>query len=180
MRNTKNKSFKIYDFSEEYGNSPDKVNHIIATDLTVEETIKKMEAAGIDINTLKPFIMLPLDYKDVFNDSFRNEKKHQQRQYLYGESYGYKEGIFELHHKEYANRLDYIEEIFEYEKQVRQEEIRRLDEAMKKLTEIQCRRLRMYYFDNLDFHQIAKKENRSRNAIRDSIRLALKKIQKFF
>lgn len=88
MRNTKNKLFKIYDFSEEYGNSPDKVNHIIATDLTVEETIKKMKAAGIDINTLKPFIMLPLGYKDVFNDFFRNEKKHQQWQYLYGEFYG--------------------------------------------------------------------------------------------
>lgn len=71
-----------------------------------------MEEAGIDINTLKPFIMLPLDYKDVFNDSFRNEKKHQQRQYLYGEFHGYKDGVFELHHKEYANRLDYIEEIF--------------------------------------------------------------------
>ena len=55
-----------------------------------------------------------------------------------------------------------------------------MDEAMKKLTEIQRRRLRMYYYDNLDFHQIAKKEHRSRNAIRDSIRLALKKIQKLF
>lgn len=180
MRNTKNQLFQVYDFREEYGNSPDKIKHIIATDLTVEETIKKLAEAGIDIEDLKPFILLPLGYKEVFNEAFRNEKKHERRNRLYGEFHGYEDGVFELYHKECANSLDYIEEVFAYEKKMRQEEIKRLDEAMKKLTEIQRRRLRMYYYDNLDFHQIARKEHRSRNAIRDSIRLALKKIQKFF
>lgn len=81
--------------------------------------------------------------------------------------------------EEYGNSPDYIEEVFAYEKKMRQEEIKRLDEAMKKLTEIQRRRLHMYYYDNLDFHQIARKEHRSRNTVRDSIRLALKKILPF-
>lgn len=180
MRNTKNKSFKIYDFREEYGSSPDKVNHIIATDLPAHEAIQKLAEVGINVDELKPFIMMPLDYVEVFNDFFRNEKKHERRQRLYGEVHGYEDGAFELHHKEYADRLDYIEEIFAYEKKVREEEIKRLEEAMEKLTEIQRRRVHMYYYDRLDLEQIAKRENRSGNAIRKSIKLALKKIQNFF
>ncbi len=175
MRNTKHQSFQVYDFREEYGNSPDKIKHIIATDLTVEETIKKLAEAGIDIEELKPFILLPLGCKEAFNESFRNEKKHERRNRLHGEFHGYEDGLLELHHREYADSLDYIEEIFAYEKKMRQEEIKRLDEVMGKLTEIQRRRMRMYYYDNLDLRQIAKKEHRSRNAIRDSIHLALKK-----
>lgn len=67
----------------------------------------------------------------VFNEAFRNEKKHERRNCLYGEFHEYEDGVFELHHKECANSLDYIEEVFAYEKKIRQEEIKRLDEAMK-------------------------------------------------
>ncbi len=180
MRNTKNKTFKIYDFKQEYKNSPDNINHIIATDLTVEEAIMRLDKAGIDINELKPFIMLPLDCKEAFDESFRNDKKHESRYRLHGEYHGYEDGVFELYYDKYAEYLNYLEEIFEYEKKRRQEEIERLEDAMKQLTEIQRRRIKMYFFDRLDYHQIAKKEKRSRTAIRDSIHLALKKIQKFF
>jgi len=126
MRNTKHCSFKIYDFKQEYKESADPIIHIIVTDMTVEETVKALAEADIDINELKPFIMLPFAYKDIFDDSFRNDKKHEKRHNLYGEYHGYEDGIFEVHHREYADNLDYIEEIFAYEKRIRQEEIERL------------------------------------------------------
>lgn len=124
--------------------------------------------------------MLPLACQEAFDESFRNDKKHEGRYRLHGEYHGYEDGVFELHHDEYAAYLNYLEEIFAYEKKKRQEEIERLEVAMKELTEIQRRRIKMYFYDRLDYHQIAKKEKRSRTAIRDSIHLALKKIQKFF
>lgn len=93
MRNTKNQLFQVYDFREEYGNSPDRIKHIIATDLTVEEAIKELAEAGIDIEDLKPFILLPLGNKEVFNEAFRNEKKHERRNCLYGEFHGYEDGV---------------------------------------------------------------------------------------
>lgn len=124
--------------------------------------------------------MLPFAYKDIFDDSFRNDKKHEKRRNLYGEYHGYEDGIFELYHKEYAANLDYIEEIFAYEKRIRQEEIERLDAAMQELTEIQRRRLQMRYYEKLDVHQIAMKEQRSRSAVKKSIKDALKKIQDYF
>jgi len=46
---------------------------------------------------------------------------------------------------------------------------------MQELTEIQRRRLQMRYYERLDVHQIAMKEQRSRSAVKKSIKDALKK-----
>lgn len=180
MRNTKHNNFKIYDFRQEYKNSPDKVNHIVATDLTVEKTIIKLAEAGIDINELKPFVIMPLSCREAFDASFRNDKKYEQRQSRNGELFGYEDGLFERFHREYADEIDYLEELFRYEMEKRREEMKRLETAMEHLTEVQKRRIKMYYFDCLNLEQIARRENRNRKTIKESIRLALKKIQNFF
>ena len=180
MRNTKHGSFKIYDFRQEYKDSRDEISHIIVTDLSVEEVISKLAEAGIDINDLKPFIMLPLDYQDIFDESFRNNKKYEMRERFHHDMFGYEDGIFEKHHKEHAHEFDYIEKIFRYGKRRKEEELKLLEKAIEQLTEVQQRRIKQHYYDQLNLSQIAERETRSGKAIRDSIRLALKKIQKFF
>ena len=180
MRNTKHESFKIYDFRQEYKDSRDEISHIIVTDLAVEEVISKLAEAGIDINDLKPFIMLPLDYQNIFDESFRNNKKYEQREMIYHDKYPHEDGVLEMYHRESALGIDYIEEIFQHKLHKKEEELKRLEKAMEQLTDIQRRRIKLHYYKQLNISQIAERENRSGKAIRDSIRLALKKYKSFF
>lgn len=118
--------------------------------------------------------------KTTWGYFFHKDHTHGWYRISYGEYHGYEDGIFEGHHREYADNLDYIEEIFVYEKRIRQKEIEILDATMQELTEIQRRYLQMRYYERLDVHQIAMKEQRSRSAVKKSIKDALKKIQNYF
>ena len=60
---------------------------------------------------------------------------------------------------------------------VRMEDYERLYAAIKKLTEIQQRRLRMYYFSGLSYKEIAMLENVSPGAIHESVKQALKRLR---
>ena len=53
-----------------------------------------------------------------------------------------------------------------------------LHKAISKLTKIQQRRLRLYYFDGLSYSQIARMENVSHRAVMYSIEQALKSLKK--
>ena len=54
----------------------------------------------------------------------------------------------------------------------------RLHEAIDKLTEVQKRRLRLYYFRGLKYREIAELESVNTTSIGQSIRLALKQLYK--
>ena len=60
----------------------------------------------------------------------------------------------------------------------RMERDARLHKAVGKLTEVQERRLRLYYFEGMTYSQIARLEGISHRAIIYSIELALKQLQK--
>ncbi|MFI3327416.1 MAG: sigma-70 family RNA polymerase sigma factor [Clostridia bacterium] len=59
-------------------------------------------------------------------------------------------------------------------------EIEKLHEAMVLLSDVQKRRMKMYYFENLTFEQIGEIENCSKKRIQKSVSLASKKIKKYF
>ncbi|PWJ48107.1 RNA polymerase sigma factor [Faecalicatena contorta] len=58
-------------------------------------------------------------------------------------------------------------------------QIARLHKAIKKLPEIQQRRLYLYYFEEMTYEQIAKKEHCSLQAIAKSVSAAEKKLKQF-
>jgi len=60
----------------------------------------------------------------------------------------------------------------------RMERDARLHKAIGKLTEVQERRLRLYYFEGMTYSQIARLEGVSHRAVIYSIELALKQLQK--
>lgn len=62
---------------------------------------------------------------------------------------------------------------------LRQMEQETVHKALKMLPEIQRRRVAFYYFEGLNHKQIAELEGCSRQAVRESIASALKKMKKF-
>ncbi len=63
---------------------------------------------------------------------------------------------------------------------IRQMELETLQKAMQSLTEVQRKRLHLYFFEGLTYRQIAEKKGVGEKNIRESIAGALKKIKKFF
>lgn len=61
-----------------------------------------------------------------------------------------------------------------------QELIAKLYEHVNELTEIQRRRMKMYYFQELTLEEIARMEGTSAHSILYSIQQAIKKLKKFF
>jgi len=74
--------------------------------------------------------------------------------------------------KDVASEFDVLDEILKAERDLI------LMSALKKLTEIQYRRIWLKYFENLTFTEIANKELVDEKAIRKSIEQALKKLYK--
>lgn len=60
----------------------------------------------------------------------------------------------------------------------RMERDARLYAAISKLTEVQQRRLHLYYFDGLSYSQIAKHEGVNHRTVMDTIEQALKRLRK--
>ena len=54
-----------------------------------------------------------------------------------------------------------------------------LKEAINKLSEVQKRRIKLYYFENKTLEEIAKMEHTSHQAISKNIKLALKELKKY-
>lgn len=69
----------------------------------------------------------------------------------------------------YADTADLLE---------RMERDARLYAAISKLTEVQQRRLHLYYFDGLSYSQIAKHEGVNHRTVMDTIEQALKRLRK--
>lgn len=53
-----------------------------------------------------------------------------------------------------------------------------LKDAINKLTDVQKRRIKMYYFEDMTLNQIAQIENCSIISVKESIDTAIKKLQK--
>lgn len=63
------------------------------------------------------------------------------------------------------------------EKKFESEKLKRM---IKQLPKVQCRRLKLYFFEGLNYEQIAKFENCSYQAISYSINIAIKNLKKIY
>ena len=59
-------------------------------------------------------------------------------------------------------------------------QIENLHSAIKQLPEIQQRRMEMYYFEDMTYEQIAKREMCSKVAIKYSVTRAIENLKKYF
>lgn len=179
MRNTKNENFKIYDYKEEYLDFTSGICHIVATDIANDELILAMRDAGIDVDTLGKYIIIPLSCAEAFNESYNNDEKYGKREKRKENVQGYEDGDTEIHHKEIANDEDVLAMLID------KEDIssnilkkRALREAFEELTEVQERRVTLYFQDQKTLREIAEIEGCSTISVHESIKGAIKKLKK--
>ncbi len=180
MRNTKSSDlFKIYDYREEYMDFTSGISHIIATDIENDALVSAMRDANINVEELGEYIIIPLSCAEAFNESYNNNEKYTKREKRKANVQGYEDGDTEAHHKEIANDEDVLDMLID------KEDIssnilkkRALRKAFSKLTEVQKRRLTLYYKDKKSLSEIAKIENCSQVSVHESINGAIKKLKK--
>lgn len=179
MRNIKNENFKIFDYKEEYKEFVSGICHIVATDIENEELLTVMRDAGINVDDLGKFIVIPLSCADAFNESYNNDEKYAKRGKRKENVRGYKDGDTEVHHKEIANDEDILAMLIDKE-DVSSNILKKkaLREAFSELTEVQERRLSFYFKDQKTLREIAEIEGCSAISVHESIKGAIKKLKK--
>ncbi len=107
---------------------------------------------------------------EVFKTHKRNESKFEKRSQLYETLYAYEEGIIEIFHDELV-----VDTLFETIQQKMDKG--KIVSALKKLTDVQRRRVIMYFFENHTIRDIAEIEGVDKRAIQDSINAAIRKLK---
>ena len=161
------KECKVINLKYEYDGYIGNEQWAIISELTENEILEKYRPI---VGGYMPFIVLTPAFGDVRDDFQRNEKKHHMRS-IRGHCYAFDED-FENHHSEFAYRT--------FEEDVLQEEQRQvLLKAISRLTSIQKRYLKKYFFDGKSLRQIAAEEGKSYATVYESYESALKKLKKF-
>lgn len=63
---------------------------------------------------------------------------------------------------------------------IRQMELETLQKAMQSLTDVQKKRLQMYFFEGMTIREIAEKEGINRNAVWKSLQATIARLKEFF
>lgn len=138
--------------------------------LEVDETNEIYTVIFKDSNNIEQRIVVTKEIYDAF-DKFELEdisqihkiRKHIEHNEVYEET---------LFHKSIVSSMSVEEKI---EQKILYEELK---ETINELNDIQKRRLKKYYFDNMTFEEIAKEEHCTKRAVKFSVDIALEKISK--
>lgn len=117
---------------------------------------------------ISPYILIDASVSNALVEYKRNEDKHHWRAVHRQTNFGFDE-FTEMHYPELV--ADRMEEDVSLKML--------LEQAMGQLTEAQCRRIKMRYFEGLTYAQIAKLEQASDPAVLKSVTAALEKMKKF-
>jgi len=161
------KEYRVVNLEQEYPDFVGDIKLAIVTDLDEEVLEKRF---GAEIEQYKPFILLTTLAGEVFKTHKRNESKFEKRSQLYETLYAYEEGITELFHDELM-----VDTLFESIQEKLDK--KRIASALKKLTEVQRRRVIMYFFEDFTIRNIAEIEGVDKRAIQDSINAAIRKLK---
>ena len=115
---------------------------------------------------------------EEYNRFFGNEDREKHRYSKYHNIEGYSEEIIEDENGEHQlNPLDIeahpVEDLID-----QRETENEVQKAMKKLTDKQKRRIKMFYYEQLTEREIAKIEGVQRYAVRSSLESAISKMKK--
>ena len=111
--------------------------------------------------------------KDIYNAFDRFELEDISQMHKYERHIEHSEVYEETIYSRSINKQPSLEE--EVERKILYENIRT---TMSKLTEIQRRRIKLYFFENMNFTQIARLEKCDESSVRESIYGGIEKINK--
>lgn len=145
---------------------------IVSDDLDI--TVKHPKTKGMIIVSTDKFKSMAEEY----NRFFGNEDREKHRYSKYHNIEGYSEEIIEDENGEHQlNPLDIeahpVEDLID-----QRETENEVQKAMKKLTDKQKRRIKMFYYEQLTEREIAKIEGVQRYAVRSSLESAISKMKK--
>lgn len=163
------KNCKIFDLRREYPGFDGKIFWAIATSYTNAE----LHAFYSDfIEPYEPFMLLSVEEGKAMTEYSSNEHKHEMRQKRHGIVFDFSDGETETHHSELQSdeMLDIL---------LRQEDNENLYKAIKKLNEIQRRRIVKLYFCGMTIRDIASEEHTHFTSVQESILRGRKNLELF-
>ena len=137
-----------------------------------------------NLKKFSPFIYLTEEEYEPIRISNNNDSKFHQREINCHTGYEYQEEISESGHRCVSlladAEPDALTAIIEREDEaLRARQIAAIPEAMATLTEKQRSRMIMHFYEGMTYREIADAENADFTSVRDSIKLAKEKIEKF-
>ena len=177
------KEYTVINLIAEYEGRIAEFKYAVSSALPEEKLRKKY---GTELKKYEPFLYLTADQGQAIMDSIRNNDKHLKRQKNTYDYFGYSDGATELRHVEsiylQSPESDPLEKLITEESERewemhRREDLPKLRRAMEELSEVQRRRVDMYYFKKMTKSEIAEAENISRVACSVSLKRALRRLR---
>lgn len=181
-----NKEYQVINLMAEYAGRIAEFKYAVASKLSEEEL---QERCGAELKKYEPYLYLTYEQGQAIMESIANNDKHRMRRIRSCDYFGYEDGETEMrHNSDLLIRTDEWDPLLRIIRQEEEEEQRRkaleydrlLAEALKTLTEIQRRRLEMYFFDEMSESEIAALEHIEHQVCSRCIARALKKLRKYF
>lgn len=161
--------FKIYSLEAQYPGISGGVKWAVATNLTREE----LEASdGYELGIFKPYIIITPEQGEVFDEYERMQKKLRMQEFRHTDMNAYEDGM-EMNLKV----TDYIHGLAEAMDSDDALNVYLIRVAMKQLSYIQQRRLRLFFFHGFSETEIAEIEGVSQPAVHYSIQSGLKQLR---
>ncbi len=164
-----NKEYEVINLGYEYPGMKGGIKWAVITELDSEMLLEKY---GDELSMFKPFVVMTKAQGEVLKDYDRNEAKHRMRRVRTCSLDGYVEGETEYIYSVFSK--DEPEDIV-----VQMDEVECLRKAVETLTDIQKRRLKLYFYNDLTAREIAELEGVSHKNVLKSLNEAIKKIQKY-
>ena len=119
-----------------------------------------------------PYVILSPEHGEVWKCYHRNQKKHDMRRTRSESIFGFDEDTENVHSEIITESME--------DEYIRQQDYKKLYEALSSLTATQRRRVEMYFFHSMPLRKIAEREGVGFTKIEKSITVALDKMKKFF
>lgn len=158
---------KVIDLRREYPGFTRDTSWAVITDLS-QEGLEQL--FGDQLEAYSPYLIMSLEEGEIIADFNRNEDKHAKRQLRSGEAFGYEEGTSEAVHEEMVTDTLLDDVLMELD-------IKKLMECMDQLSEVQRRRVALYYLQDMTLAEVAAAEGVNVNAVNKSIKAALKALK---
>lgn len=168
---TIDENIAIIDFKEAYPNSPDNYKSILVTSLSEQELQTRYSEILV---THSPYLIIGNDLLEPIKQFEKNNEKFKKRAERNTLTIGFSTDD-EKNFKELSTESveDTLERIADHKLIAST-----VNNAFRKLTEKQQRRIQLRYIDNLTLDEIAAIENVQKNAIASSLCQAEKKLKK--
>ena len=151
------------DANKEYPGWTGREKFIIATDLERDELEKRFPEITL---VLSPYVMIRNCHMDVIKEYHRNERKYKMREYRNNSKFSYDSLTEECH-----------PELVDWNCEERIVDALLLEEALTKLSDVQRRRITLYFYEGYSIPEIAESEKISKMSVDESIKTGLTKLK---